>query len=145
MMNTNEALDLSRRYNLEADSYYKGGKDPHLERKKEIDYIISEWPDKGYPPESAFINPKYKLILSKWSSYVGSSYSGISISPPCPDVWYSVVDDFLGHVSNICPDFKISSIKISNGGLKFYLTNVDQSIAEEIRELESVLRDKALE
>lgn len=142
--NTTKVFELIKNYGLQPNSYYEYGDNPYQLRQKEVQSIIDNWPEKGYPPADEFLPIKYKALKLKWESYIGEGYYGFSIDPPCPEIWYDVVDDFLSYVREECPKFRISQIKIKYGGLKIYLVGIDDNIKLEIEELEKVLFDEKL-
>lgn len=140
----NKVKEFVAEYNLSVNSYYQENEDPHAKRAKEVEDIIDEWPEKGYPPAEVFIPIEYKSLLYKWESFVERGYNGILMHPPCPKIWYEITDKFLDYVKEECPNFRIGQISVINGSLQFYLIHVNKEISKEAKELSKVLSDNKL-
>lgn len=119
--------ELIQKYNLAPDSYY----------------TVSPYTNRSYDDDNAVFLEE-KLLKSKWKAYIEPQYYGFSFGSPTPLVWLSVIDEFLDHVVEQCPNMRILQIKIKFGGLRCYIINVVPDIEEEIRQLEKVLFDKKL-
>ena len=66
-------------------------------------------------------------LLHKWKSYIPRGWYGFSLGEPCPDSWYSIINEFLEYIVKLQDEKKISNfeihqIKIKFGGLRFYVS-----------------------
>lgn len=87
----------------------------------------------------------YRPFYDKWIKYTEEGWYGpAGLGYPMPEIWYSVLDEFLTYVLNECPNFKILQIKIKFGELRIYLEHINEKIASECSALETLLSDSHL-
>lgn len=123
------ADELIQKYNLKADSYE-----------------LTKFSPTGELNEDVFFKASYaqNYLLRKWRDKIPDGWYGFDFGCNTPQVWYAVIEEFLQHVREKCPDFEIHQIKTKWGGIRIYLDKINDEIESEISKLESVLHDKKL-
>lgn len=112
-----------------------------------VDEILSKYDVHDFPEDKDVrvkeaIEPSV-AIEEKWQHKVGKNWYGFGFTYDIPVTWIKIIDEFLDHVNEVDPGFKIHQIKIKCGGLRCYL-GCKQKLQEEINKLENALQDERL-
>ena len=126
-------LKILEKYKAQRDYYYPGISNPY--KRDELKNASSE--------------PERKL-REKWKAHTPPRWYGFAIGRPCPDSWFSIIDEFLDYLLTCDPNFEIHQIKMKFGRLCFYVAyNIENDeLAEfvrlQIEKLEWTLYDEKL-
>lgn len=60
-------------------------------------------------------------LRQKWDSHRDKPHYGFDLYR-APSSWFKIIDDFLGQIKKVDPDFKIQQIKTKFGGVRFYVS-----------------------
>ena len=137
------AKQIIEKFGLIRDGYYQFGEDPQKEARDYVNSILESNKDAYWNPY-LIDPPTYRYIKSKWKDRIKQDCIGFSMALPTPEVWYVAVDEFLNYVLEKCPDFKILSIVIKAGGVRFNLEGITEEIEKEMEEIEYILFDRKL-
>lgn len=143
-MNQSKAEELIGKYELKENSYYQDDNFPYQERNVLEEKISNS--RLSYEESRKIIDGKrFFELKEKWDLHVEKGWYGFGgLGNPTPNVWYDVLDEFLGWIKTQCPDFKIFQIKIKMGSLRMYIGNVTPEVQEEISKLQMTMFDKKL-
>jgi hypothetical protein len=118
---------LIEKYNLAPHSYY----------------VASAYPVNWADPTTKENAAKDYDLDIKWSKHIPAGWYGFSLAP-CPDSWFSAIDEFLDELVKQNQEFEIHQVKLKYGQCRFYFDKLTEDQQEALSLLEAALEDKFL-
>ena len=105
-------------------------------------YDVHDFPDDKEERIKQAVDPS-AAIAEKWKHKIGKNWYGFGFTYDVPVIWIQIIDEFLDHINESDPGFRIHQIKIKFGGVRCYL-GCKEELNKEIEILENVLQDQRL-